>query len=81
MGSTPVTGSNLKALRDAPLSFLDFLYKSALSGCLKIGVYGASLKTQSKAVTRPLQSCLRLLGRDLGAFAGFLHWFPSSPDR
>jgi hypothetical protein len=30
MGSTPVTGSNLKALRDAPLSFLDFLYKSAL---------------------------------------------------
>jgi hypothetical protein len=38
MGSTPVTGSNLKALRDAPLSFLDFLYKSALIhpilGCL-----------------------------------------------
>jgi hypothetical protein len=31
MGSTPVTGSNLKALRDAPLSFLDFLYKSALN--------------------------------------------------
>jgi hypothetical protein len=31
MGSTPVTGSNLKALRDAPLSFLDFLYKSALT--------------------------------------------------
>jgi hypothetical protein len=38
MGSTPVTGSNLKALRDAPLSFLDFLYKSALTRCLQNGV-------------------------------------------